>query len=310
MREYPVLAPVSRSYPRVRGRLPTCYSPVRRSSTPERAFPLDLHVLSTPPAFVLSQDQTLQQKPLKKIPATTKLSPKESNQHQKRRQPGFKKYFGTGITSTLLSSQRTTTHQPQPEPTSRRRGNSLTLPARTTLVKSLSGTFFGRSPARHARTISSMFLRGDPADRPAAPLLRRSTRPAPAGFVTLADPLRNLKSVWTSITRHSRLRSCASKRIPQVRPFSVRVPRGQRESYASSGFNVKSAPVVPRSGCSAPAARPFAVDVSAVEWRHEPGVSEQHRRWPRGPVRRGDGKRGRTAGDAGPGVADRKSVVK
>jgi phosphoglycolate phosphatase-like HAD superfamily hydrolase len=35
---------------------------VRRSSTPERAFPLDLHVLSTPPAFVLSQDQTLQQK--------------------------------------------------------------------------------------------------------------------------------------------------------------------------------------------------------------------------------------------------------
>jgi hypothetical protein len=26
---------------------------------PKRAFPLDLHVLSTPPAFVLSQDQTL-----------------------------------------------------------------------------------------------------------------------------------------------------------------------------------------------------------------------------------------------------------
>src|SRR5690606_17302502 len=29
------------------------------------AFPFDLHVLSTPPAFVLSQDQTLQQKPSK-----------------------------------------------------------------------------------------------------------------------------------------------------------------------------------------------------------------------------------------------------
>jgi hypothetical protein len=28
---------------------------------PKRAFPLDLHVLSTPPAFVLSQDQTLHQ---------------------------------------------------------------------------------------------------------------------------------------------------------------------------------------------------------------------------------------------------------
>src|SRR5205823_13475238 len=35
MRSYPVLAPVSRSYPRARGRLPTCYSPVRRSCTPK-----------------------------------------------------------------------------------------------------------------------------------------------------------------------------------------------------------------------------------------------------------------------------------
>ena len=29
-RSYPVLAPVSRSYPHLQGRLPTCYSPVRR----------------------------------------------------------------------------------------------------------------------------------------------------------------------------------------------------------------------------------------------------------------------------------------
>ena len=29
-RSYPVLDPVSRAYPRARGRLPTCYSPVRR----------------------------------------------------------------------------------------------------------------------------------------------------------------------------------------------------------------------------------------------------------------------------------------
>ena len=33
--EYPVLAPVSRSYPEAEGRLPTCYSPVRHSSTPK-----------------------------------------------------------------------------------------------------------------------------------------------------------------------------------------------------------------------------------------------------------------------------------
>src|SRR5699024_490817 len=56
---YPVLDPVSQAYPDVRGRLPTCYSPVRHSCTPEGALPFDLHVLSTPPAFVLSQDQTL-----------------------------------------------------------------------------------------------------------------------------------------------------------------------------------------------------------------------------------------------------------
>jgi hypothetical protein len=34
-KSYPVLAPLSRSYPRAKGRLLTCYSPVRRSSTPK-----------------------------------------------------------------------------------------------------------------------------------------------------------------------------------------------------------------------------------------------------------------------------------
>ena len=48
-------------YPPVQGRLHTRYAPVRRSS-PEycySALPLDLHVLSLPLAFILSQDQTL-----------------------------------------------------------------------------------------------------------------------------------------------------------------------------------------------------------------------------------------------------------
>ena len=36
------------------------YSPVRHSTVPaSRDFAFDLHVLATPPAFVLSQDQTL-----------------------------------------------------------------------------------------------------------------------------------------------------------------------------------------------------------------------------------------------------------
>jgi hypothetical protein len=60
-----VLIPVSRGYPCVKGRLPTRYSPVRRFPPAESTevssagFSLDLHVLGTPPAFILSQDQTL-----------------------------------------------------------------------------------------------------------------------------------------------------------------------------------------------------------------------------------------------------------
>jgi hypothetical protein len=35
---------------------PVCYS----THSPKRVFPFNLHVLGTPPAFTLSQDQTLQ----------------------------------------------------------------------------------------------------------------------------------------------------------------------------------------------------------------------------------------------------------
>ena len=68
--EYPVLATLSCGYPEEGGRLLTCYSPVRHSSRTSKLVPspFDLHVLSTPPAFVLSQDQTLQTKPTKPGP--------------------------------------------------------------------------------------------------------------------------------------------------------------------------------------------------------------------------------------------------
>ena len=62
---YAVLAVVSNCYPPVWGRLPTRYSPVRHSvnKNPSENFisftSFDLHVLGTPPAFILSQDQTL-----------------------------------------------------------------------------------------------------------------------------------------------------------------------------------------------------------------------------------------------------------
>ena len=70
---YAVLALLSKCYPPLSGRLPTCYSPVRRfTKLPKEPFSLDLHVLSTPPAFVLSQDQTLQLK--SSIPTTSRSS--------------------------------------------------------------------------------------------------------------------------------------------------------------------------------------------------------------------------------------------
>ena len=99
---YPVLITVSGGYPKVEGRLLTCYSPVRRSSTTEVAFPLDLHVLSTPPAFVLSQDQTLHRK---QTPTPTK------GQHEKKRATSPDKRHNTDkkYCQKLLSSTKETT---------------------------------------------------------------------------------------------------------------------------------------------------------------------------------------------------------
>jgi hypothetical protein len=101
-RVYSVLDPVSQAYPKVQGRSPTCYSPVRHSSTPEGAFPFDLHVLSTPPAFVLSQDQTLQTKtthptgqdrPIRETfdQATRNKSPGKNNHTPKREKRAWQK---------------------------------------------------------------------------------------------------------------------------------------------------------------------------------------------------------------------------
>ena len=60
---YAVLALLSESYPPLEGRSPTRYSPVCHSTHgPKAAFAYDLHVLGTPPALILSQDQTLKLK--------------------------------------------------------------------------------------------------------------------------------------------------------------------------------------------------------------------------------------------------------
>ena len=75
-----VLAVVSNCCPPLKGRFLTRYSPVRHcpllqlDESSIRRFSFDLHVLSTPPAFVLSQDQTLYKM------VSKRLSPFKSNQ--------------------------------------------------------------------------------------------------------------------------------------------------------------------------------------------------------------------------------------
>src|SRR5690349_23694304 len=103
---YPVLDTLSNAYPRAKGRLLTCYSPVRRSCTPEGALPLDLHVLSTPPAFVLSQDQTLHRKP--DTQQTTNLTNCQNYLPKNKPKPKqlIKAYkLIRRLSNTLLSSQ-------------------------------------------------------------------------------------------------------------------------------------------------------------------------------------------------------------
>ena len=60
---YGVLGGVSTGYPPDTGKLLTRYAPLRRSPSKKYCYsltlPLDLHVLSLPLAFILSQDQTL-----------------------------------------------------------------------------------------------------------------------------------------------------------------------------------------------------------------------------------------------------------
>jgi hypothetical protein len=75
---------------------------------PKQAFPFDLHVLSTPPAFVLSQDQTLQTKTIQRKTPTkqTKTTPQPrgsqgmAKNNNKQKPP-----------NTLLSSQTTPTRR-------------------------------------------------------------------------------------------------------------------------------------------------------------------------------------------------------
>ena len=85
-----VLAPVSRCYSPLGGRSPTRYSPVRRSTRgPKPTFALDLHVLGTPPALILSQDQTLQLNSRHPTSTTRRPSRRSANLNRKGKSRSF-----------------------------------------------------------------------------------------------------------------------------------------------------------------------------------------------------------------------------
>ena len=100
---------------------------------PKGALPLDLHVLSTPPAFVLSQDQTLHRKPRKSKTRQSKLTtskttppPKKDGSitlariiiDRKTNTPTPKNRTGAHklqrLSNTLLSSQTSHAHHSDP----------------------------------------------------------------------------------------------------------------------------------------------------------------------------------------------------
>ena len=84
LRAHAVLAEVSLGYPPLKGRFPRATHPC---ATRGRSPAFDLHVLGMPPAFVLSQDQTLMFNP-DSIPSTLGTDPTRAFKRQHPIQPG------------------------------------------------------------------------------------------------------------------------------------------------------------------------------------------------------------------------------
>ena len=87
-------------------------SPLEHPHQMVGAFPFDLHVLSTPPAFVLSQDQTLQKN------KQTKLTGKKQRNQQNKNNKLFMFMFKNNSFSSndTLSSSQTTPPPTTPTP--------------------------------------------------------------------------------------------------------------------------------------------------------------------------------------------------
>src|SRR5690606_23903257 len=140
---YPVLAPVSRGYPRVWGRLPTCYSPVRHSSTPPQGQSFSVRLACVKHAA------SVRPEPGSNSPTMPEFNPSKTNTHTTRHAhslhskkpptlpnpttgPESIRATNTSQTNPLLSSQRTH-RKPMRSP----------LTDSTTLANPISGHFRG-----------------------------------------------------------------------------------------------------------------------------------------------------------------------
>ena len=112
MQSYAVLDPVSQAYPTVQGRLPTCYSPVRRSCTPKgltARLACVKHAASVRP-------EPGSNSPI--WPCLNRGTPEQSIWHHSLKgtlkDRVQKSISSTSIIGTLLSSQRTRAHRHTP----------------------------------------------------------------------------------------------------------------------------------------------------------------------------------------------------
>ena len=150
---YGVLVGVSTGYPPVAGRLHTRYAPVRRSPAAHcwAPLPLDLHVLSLPLAFILSQDQTLHCKNCLLLPLTRLVSPP----------PGLARRTPThAISSSQLFQCPFAFREPRfftAAPLSKAGAKIQPFSKTPKFFFAFSGTFFAHSfePARYGRNFFS-----------------------------------------------------------------------------------------------------------------------------------------------------------
>ena len=139
----------------------TCYAPVRRC-THLAVFSLDLHVLGTPPAFVLSQDQTLQLFLIGAYPALIHSSSCPAKGHL----APLKVHAGTAIPVRLVSSCSPVFKDPVRRPACFQRRSCrrsrlhrpCPLPAARLLALRPRSVLGGRGVYRFASASSSLFF--------------------------------------------------------------------------------------------------------------------------------------------------------